>query len=174
FLIDPTLVLYLLPAEVPLGKATVTLTRDDGLTRSAPLTVSAVAPALSTTNSSGLASGSVLRVSPEGEDSWGDIATNDENGATVPVPIDLSNIPGHVYLVVNGTGFRNRADLEQVQVAVSGHTLNPVFAGPMDGVPGMDQLRFELFPYLREVQGDIQLSIKVDGQSSNTVTFRVQ
>lgn len=164
FLVDPTLVLYLIPAEVPLGKATVTLTRADGLTRAGDLTVANVAPALSTINANGLVSGGVLWVSPEGEETWGDVTA----------PIDLSNINGHVYLVVNGTGFRNRTDLEHVVVKLSGHTVTPVSAGAMASIPGMDQIRFELLPYLREVQGDIQLTIEVDGQASNTATFRVQ
>ena len=174
FLIDPTLVLYLIPPEVPLGKAKVTLTRDDGQTRSAPLVVANVAPALSPASSSGVAFGSVLWVSPDGQESWGNISTTDENGATVPLPIDLSNLSGHAYLVVTGTGFRNRAALTDVQVNLSGRTATPTFAGPMDSIPGMDQLRFELTQNLRDLPGDIRLSITVEGQTSNTVTFRVK
>ncbi|MCC7496309.1 MAG: VCBS repeat-containing protein [Bryobacterales bacterium] len=174
FLVAPSLVLYLVPAAVPAGPAAVTITRGDGRTLSAPLEIAPVAPALLAANSSGLASGSLLSVSPDGGETWSDIATTTPGGAIVPVPIDLDSISGRLYLVVNGTGFRNRAALSDVHVNLGGRSLAPAFAGPIENIPGMDQLRVELKPDLRDMHGDIPLSITLAGYTSNTVTIRLR
>lgn len=103
-------------------------------------------PALFSLNSSGLAAATAVRVSPSGQQSVVPLFQCDAIGCSA-LPVDVSGDP--VYVSLYGTGFEV-ADTgtgglrKPIQVSCGGTT--PVYVGPQNQIPGLDQINFVLKP----------------------------
>lgn len=122
----------------------------------------------------GLPAAAALRVRGDGSQVYESIARFDmQRNEFVAVPIDLSNANEQVFLILFGTGFRNRLSLNDVNVTLGNQTLAPLFAGAQGDLVGLDQVNLRLPASLRG-SGNVNLTLNVEGKTSNTVTFNVR
>ena len=77
-----------------------------------------------------------------------------------------------VYLILYGTGFRNRSSLINTLVSIGSQTAVALYAGAQGGFAGLDQLNV-LVPPSAVGTGVVNVSVTVDGVVSNTVTVRI-
>ncbi len=84
------------------------------------------------------------------------------------MPLDVSNPQEQVFLLLFGTGFRNRRDLATVNVRIGGLDGAVNFAGAQGGLVGLDQLNV-LVPRALSGRGEVELALTVEGVAANTV-----
>jgi uncharacterized protein (TIGR03437 family) len=90
----------------------------------------------------------------------------------VATPIAL-NSSATVYLSLYCTGIRNRTSLQNVTVAINGIKMSVLYAGPAPNFVGLDQINVSL-PAALQGAGLTNVTVTVDGQTSNAVTINVQ
>jgi uncharacterized protein (TIGR03437 family) len=176
FFASPTQVNFLLPPEMALGPATVTVTCGDGTISTGSINVVAVAPGLFSTNAngSGLAAALLLRVRADGSQRYEPVARFDiSQNAYVSIPLEVSVPNETVYLVLFGTGLRARSALAGISMSLSGTPLTTLYAGPSSGLVGVDQVNIGLPPTLAG-RGELSVSLIVDGRAANEVQVRVK
>jgi uncharacterized protein (TIGR03437 family) len=182
FYVSPTQVNYLIPTDAAPGWATVTTTASGNVTATGQIDIVPVAPALFTVNANSLVAADVVLVSQDGNQTYESIYQIDQNGNVAALPIDFGSETDTVYLVLYGTGIRNRSSLSAVTATI-GWALNaPItYAGPqgLDNPDGLDQVNLKLprslvsgAPPFTPITTTLQLT--VDGQPSNQVTLLIQ
>ncbi len=175
FFVSPFQVNYLVPAGSASGLAAVTVISGNGQMTAGDILITPTLPGLFTANSDGAGppAGYLLRVKSNGVQVEEPLATFDPvQGRFVPRPIDFfsasSTQPDQIYLVLFGTGIRNRASLANVEVALNGSIKAEVlYAGPQGNFVGLDQLNI-LLPQIRNTPM-ADLIVVVDGKPSNKV-----
>ncbi len=175
FFVSPFQVNYLVPAGSASGLATVTVVSGNGQTTTGEILVTPTLPGLFTANSDGAGppAGYLLRVKSNGTQVEEPLTTFDPaQGRFVPRPIDFFSVsstqPDQIYLVLFGTGIRNRGSLANVEVALNGSIKAEVlYAGPQGNFVGLDQLNI-LLPQIRNTP-TADLILVVDGKPSNKV-----
>ena len=176
FFVSPTQINYQIPPGAAPGNATVTVTASDGESASGTVGIVPVAPGLFSADASGqgVAAAVVLRVMSNGAQKFEPLFSYDESQARmIALPIDLS-LPGdEVYLILFGTGLRARSSLNAVTVRVADKDLPASFAGAQGGFSGLDQINVKL-PLTLIGRGEAEVTVKVDGHSSNTVKIRIK
>src|SRR5205807_9391579 len=117
-----------------------------------------VAPGLFTAaaNGKGPAAAQIIRVHADGSQTV-------ENASATPINLGSDT----VYLVLYGTGIRNRSSTAGVTCTINGLKLPVTYAGPQPQFPGLDQVDV-LLPAALKGAGTVEVSISVDGQASNT------
>ena len=90
----------------------------------------------------------------------------------VSTPIQLS-ANANVYLILYGTGIRNRSSLANVTANINGTNVQVLYAGPQPGFEGLDQVNLAL-PVSLSGSGEVNIVLTVDGQISNVVTVNIQ
>jgi uncharacterized protein (TIGR03437 family) len=176
FYVSPGQVNYLIPAGTAEGIATVTITSGNGTVSSGLVNIVPTMPSLfsAESNGKGLAAAYALRVKPDGSQmvefiSRIDSATN----KTIPIPIDLNSTTDQVYLVLFGTGIRNRTALTDVKVNIGDLDCPVEYAGAQGALVGLDQINVRLRPELKG-RGDVNLVLKIDPNTSNVVQINVR
>ena len=137
--------------------------------------INAIAPGLfsATSNGVGYAAANVQRVR-SGVSTFEDVARYDSaQSKFVPVPIDLGPASDNVYLVLYGTGIRNRSDLTKVQATIGGVTLPVLYAGQHCCYVGVDQINVQL-PRSLAGRGDVDVNLTVDGKTTNIIKVNVK
>ena len=86
----------------------------------------------------------------------------------VPLPIDLGPATDDVYLLLYGTGVRNRTSLTNAQANIGGVSIPLVYAGPHCCFIGVDQINVKL-PRSLAGSGDVDVALTVNGVSANIV-----
>jgi uncharacterized protein (TIGR03437 family) len=111
FFISPTQINFQIPAGMATGAAVFTVVNNNVTAATANMPVSAVAPGLFAADASGkgLASANVLRIKADGSQIYEQIGRFDASlSKFVSVPVDLGPNTDQVFLILYGTGFRNR------------------------------------------------------------------
>jgi uncharacterized protein (TIGR03437 family) len=90
----------------------------------------------------------------------------------VPTPIQL-NANATVYLILYGTGLRNRSSLSNVTANIGGTNVPVFYAGPQPSFEGLDQVNLSL-PLSLNGSGAVNIVLTVDGQTANVVTINIQ
>jgi uncharacterized protein (TIGR03437 family) len=85
----------------------------------------------------------------------------------------VRNESGAVYLVLYGTGIRNRSETAAVTCMVNGIALPVLYAGVQADFAGLDQINVPL-PQDLTANGTLNVYVKVDGQGSNVITIPMQ
>jgi uncharacterized protein (TIGR03437 family) len=181
FFVAPTQINYLLPAQTAMGIAAVTVTSGDNKISLGTLNVTDVAPGLFTANANGagVPSAVVLRVRSDGTFTYEPLASfNQQTAQWQPMPIELGPESDQVFLILYGTGFTNRRSLlngapANVAATVGGISVNVPFAGAQGSLVGVDQANVPLPRGLRG-RGEIDVSMTVDGKTTNTVRIAIQ
>jgi len=165
---------FLVPAGTANGTATVTITASDGSQSAGDITIATVSPGMFTMNANGVGAvaGQALRVRGTAQ-TYETIATlNTSTNRWATKPIDLGPATDQVYLILFGTGFRNRSALANVAVTVGGTACSVSFAGKQGGLVGVDQINC-LLPRSLAGRGEVDVVTTVDGQNANTVKVNI-
>src|SRR5262249_28595748 len=138
--------------------------------------ISAVAPGIFTADSSGrgLPAANLLRVKGNGSQEYEPVARYDgAQNKWVAVPIDLGPASEQVYLILYGTGVRNRSSLQAVMAKIGGANSQVLSAGAQGGYVGLDQINLSL-PRELAGRGDVDVILTVGGQPANTVRVNMK
>jgi uncharacterized protein (TIGR03437 family) len=131
------------PPGTATGIATLTVNNNLGAISSGSMTVTRTAPGIFTANTSGqgLAAAQIFRVKGDGTQGFEEIVQYDPAQMKfVPIPIDLGPATDQVFLVLYGTGIRNRSALAGVTATIGGAPASVGYAGPAPGFIGLDQV----------------------------------
>jgi uncharacterized protein (TIGR03437 family) len=90
----------------------------------------------------------------------------------VAQPIHLGTT-GQAVLILYGTGIRGFTSLDNVRCTVGGISAPILYAGPQNTFAGLDQVNVQL-PAELAGRGEVDVTLWVDGQLSNTVTVSFQ
>ncbi|MFN6204661.1 MAG: hypothetical protein ACK496_19605, partial [Acidobacteriota bacterium] len=174
FYVSPQQVNYLVPPGTATGNATVTTNVDGATVATGSVTVTGVAPSVFSANSSGrdVAAALAIRVRNQVQTIEEVALFNAAEQRFVPRPIDLGPEGDRVFLALFGTGIRGRSALSAVTIRIGTLEIRPEFAGAQQDFAGLDQVNFEIPRSLRG-QGDLTITLVVDGQTSNPVTIRI-
>lgn len=175
FFVSQFQVNYQVPTGMAPGVATVTVTSADGQITTGVILITPTLPGLFTANSDGVGAptGYVLRVKTNGAQIEEPLTTYDAaQGRFVPRPIDFySDSPtqaDQIYLVLFGTGVRNRSSLTDVEAALDGSIKAEVLYAAAQGFyVGLDQINLKL-PLIAN-RPTASLVVVVDGKPSNPV-----
>lgn len=143
--VSPSQVNLLLPEGLATGQATFTLSRAGAPVFTLKAMIAPVAPGLFTVSGDGRGP-AAAQVQREGET---------------------------IYLVLYGTGIRNRASVATVSCVVGGQAGTVLYAGKQADMPGLDQVNV-LVPAALRGAGEVPVVVTVDGQQSNTVTVSLR
>ncbi|NOT59270.1 MAG: hypothetical protein HOP19_03495, partial [Acidobacteria bacterium] len=177
FFVSPTQINYLIPSGTALGTATVKVMAGTVLKGQGTATIAAVAPGVFAINASGsgLVAGVVLRI-PAGSavPAYEALARWDATqNRHVAMPVDLGLATDQVFLVLFGTGWRGRTNLNNVSVTVGGTPVTVGFAGAASGLVGVDQLNLSL-PRTLIGRGEVDIATLVDGKAANAVKVTIK
>ena len=176
FFVSPSQINLLMPAGLANGAATVTVTSGDGAVSIGATVLATVAPGLFTANANGqgVASGVALRVRGETQ-TFEPIAQFDSaQNRFAPLPIDPGPEGDQVYLILFGTGFRNRSALAAVSLTASGTAIPGLYAGEAPGLFGLDQVNAGPLPRSLAGRGEVNVVLTVDGRTANTAIASVR
>jgi len=118
----------------------------------------------------GLAAANVV-AARNGEQTFRNTLQADAAGNLSPVPIDLGSGDQQTYLILYGTGIRNHSG--PVTAMLGNTAVTAAFAGPQGTFAGEDQINLEL-PELLRGAGLVDVTLMVDGQTTNAVKIRIQ
>ena len=160
YLVSPDQINFVIPAATAPGAATVTVTNVNPIASAAAvvpirITIASVAPGL-------FSAVQILRVRADGSQAVETVST---------APIQLGADP--VYLILYGTGVRNRSSLANVTATIGGRNVPAAYAGPQPDFPGLDQLDVLVPPTLNGA-GKVPVTITADGQVSNVIMLTFQ
>ena len=176
FYVSPGQVNYQVPYGTTLGSANVTITSSDGKTSNGSIQISSIAPGIfsATSDGAGWAAANIQRVKADGSQVVEPVVRYDtQQNKFVPVPINLSNANELAYLVLYGTGIRNRNSLMNVTAKIAGLDMPVEYAGPHCCFVGVDQINIKL-PLVLRGRGEIPVVLSVDGKVANTVLVNFQ
>ena len=177
FYVAPLQINYLVPTEVALGPALVTIqTPTSEITGGGMIEVTPVTPGLFTANAngSGVAAAVVQRVLVDNSQRYEQIAQFDPaQNKVVSLPIDFGEEGEEVYLVLFGTGLRNRLALATVRATVGTQDIEILYAGAQGGYVGLDQLNLKL-PRTLAGKGEVDLQLHIEGRPANTVRINLK
>jgi uncharacterized protein (TIGR03437 family) len=176
FFVSPNQINYVVPAGTAPGAAQVLVRAGDNITGVDAINVTIVAPAFFSANANGqgVVAGVALRVKADGTQVFEPLAEFDAaQGRFVPVPLELGASTEEVFLILFGTGLRNRSDLSNVRVRVGGVESPVLYAGVTPGFVGLDQLNLQL-PRSLAGRGVADIVMTVDGRQSNAVQVTIK
>ncbi|MEO6724507.1 MAG: DUF1800 family protein, partial [Blastocatellia bacterium] len=170
FFISPTQINFQIPAGTATGATVLTVVNNNANAATANMPVSSVAPGLFTADASGmgLASANVLRIKADGTQTYEPIGRFDSSLLKfVSLPVDLGPNTDQVFLILYGTGFRNRQNANLVKATIGGVNAEVQFAGPQGNFAGLDQMNVRI---PRDAgSGELDVVVSFDGQTSNAV-----
>lgn len=176
FFVSPTQINYQVPIGASVGEASVTIKQGETIVAAGKLQIAPVAPGLFTADASsrGIAVATALRVRADGSQSYEPIAQfNPTTSRYELLPIDLGPETDQVFLVVFGTGFRNRSALSAVVANLGGINAEVLFAGAQGDLVGVDQVNIRI-PRSLAGRTPIDLLLSVDGITANTVSLGIK
>lgn len=171
FYASPTQINFQVPVGTAAGPATVTV-QTNGVTRAiAKAQVEPTAPAIFTQNSDGrgVPAALLVRIAPDGTTRSDPVfSCGATPGSCQPLPLDLGPAEDRIYLLLFGTGIRNRTSLTGVSITVGGMNFPIDYAGPQGQFVGLDQVNVPLSHALAG-RGAVDIVLAVDSKPGNTV-----
>ena len=171
--VSPSQINFVVPSGSAPGPATFTIVNG---TASFPTagTIHSVAPTLFSMSGDGrgVAAANAIAV-PAGSQLQSPVSVFQcAASGCVSTPIQLS-ANTTVYLVLYGTGIRNRSSLANVTANISGMNVPVLYAGSQSSFAGLDQVNLAL-PLSLSGSGEVNIVLSVDGQTANVVTINIQ
>lgn len=176
FFVSPTQVNYQIPTGTMTGPAGVLVTTSNGTLFTGAVNITDVAPGLFSADArgQGLAAAVVLRIRADGTQSFEPVARFDGGlNGFFAIPIDLSRETDQVFLLLYGTGIRQRSALTNVNVKIGGIDAPVEYAGAQGDFAGLDQLNVRL-PRSLAGRGGVEVMLTVDGQLANVVRVHIR
>lgn len=174
FFVSPGQINFLIPAGTAVGNANLQVfSQTTAPIADGRVIIAATAPALfaANANGQGVAAAVVLRVKPDNSQSFEPVARFDAaQNRIVPVPIDFGPETDKLFLLLYGTGIRGRTALSAVALKLGDITVPVSFAGPVEGLSGLDQINAELSRTLIG-KGEVTASLTVGAAPANAVTL---
>ncbi|MFN0122497.1 MAG: choice-of-anchor V domain-containing protein [Blastocatellia bacterium] len=170
FFVSPTQVNYVVPAGTALGVATVTIMAGDNTISGGSIQVSRTGPGIFTLNGagSGAPAGYIIRVRDNQQ--LTEPLAQLSNGVWSTLPIDLGPDTDQLFLVLFGTGFRNRQALTGVTATIGGTASEVLFADAHSVFVGVDQINLRI---PRTVTRDeIDVILTAEGVAGNAIRLR--
>lgn len=168
YLVSPGQINFVIPSGTAPGAAVIAVTNSNAPAGAGvvpiQINIASVAPGLFTAsaNGKGLAAAQIIRVRADGTQTL-------ENVSAAPINIGSDTL----YLVLYGTGIRNRKSDASVTCAINGQNLPVAYAGSQSQFPGLDQVDV-LLPSSLKGAGQVNVTLTVDGEVSNTATLTFQ
>jgi uncharacterized protein (TIGR03437 family) len=172
--VSPTQINFLVPDGTAAGAAQFVVANGSS-SQTFSGTVTVVDPTLFSLNGSGtgVAAATAIRTQVNDPQAQSPVPVFQCTGDTcVAVPIDLG-VDAPVYLTLYGTGIRGRSALANVSVTIGGVAVATQYAGPTPNFTGLDQVNVPL-PLSLRGKGLVNVTVTVDGQTSNAVTIDIQ
>ncbi len=174
FYISPSQLNVLIPSGTSAGTATITALQSGTAVASGTVTVANVAPGLFSANAdaTGVVAGYIQRLKSDGSQSIEAILTYDTTAKKyITSAIDFGAASDQLYLIIFGTGFRSRSSLGGVTCDLGGVGASIDYAGPQNFYAGLDQVNL-LLPRTLAGKGEVNINLRVDGLTANTVTVK--
>ncbi|MBL8207984.1 MAG: IPT/TIG domain-containing protein, partial [Blastocatellia bacterium] len=176
FYVSPTQINYQIPAGTAEGIAIVTITNSNGMRTDGVIQVMKTAPGLFAADASGkgLAAANVVRVQADGSQVIEPVGQFDPEKQTyVATLIDWRLESEKVYLVLYGTGIRNRTHWQKVTVKIDGVEAPVEYSGAQGTYLGLDQINV-LLPRSLAGKGDVSIEVWVEGMPANPVQVKMR
>jgi len=176
YYVSATQINFLVPAGLPSGGATVTVTGAAGSKAISHMNIAQVAPSLFTADATGKGPPAAVALSYDSGATPKNLpvfACSGTPTVCTAAPIDLGSASNTVYLELYGTGIRGRSGLAGVSVTLGSATLNVSYAGPQGAYSGLDQVNVVLARSLAG-QGQLPLQLTVDGVPANPVLVNIK
>jgi uncharacterized protein (TIGR03437 family) len=176
FFVSPTQVNYQIPTGTAAGAATVTIASGDGTVSTGVALINAVAPSLFAANGNGqgAAAALALRIKPDGAQSYEPVAQFDAaQNKFVARPLDLGPETEQVFLILFGTGIRQRSSLSSVITTIGGAYAQVSFAEAQPGLVGVDQVNV-LVPRSLAGRGEVDVLLTVEAQMANAARVNIK
>jgi uncharacterized protein (TIGR03437 family) len=166
FFVSPTQVNFQIPASAASGLATVTVRSQAGRTSQSVIEIVETAPSLFSADASGqgFAAGVLMRVKGDNV-SYEPLTKYDHTqNAHQAIPIRFGSEDEQLFLILFGTGLRNRNGAVTARL---GNTDLPVlYAGAQGEMAGLDQLNLAI-PRTLIGSGEVELSVIADEKAAN-------
>lgn len=172
FFVSPNQINYQIPPGAANGIAMVSVSSG----AAGIMEIASVAPGLFSANANGqgVAAAVVLRVRADGAQQFESVAQFDAGqNRFVAKPIDVSNLAEQVFLILFGSGMRNRSSLTNVAARIGGVGTEVLFVGAQGGFVGLDQCNLRL-PNTLAGRGEVDVILTVDGKAANTVKVNIE
>lgn len=176
FFVSPSQINFLIPLGTANGAANINVVRGETISATGTVQIVTVAPGLfaANANGQGVAAAVALRVKSDNSQSSEPVAEfNVAQNRFVARPIDLGDASDQVFLILFGTGLRNRSSLAEVTATVGGITAEVSFAGAQGDFAGLDQANLRL-PRSLSGRGEVDVVLLVDGKPANTVKVTIR
>jgi uncharacterized protein (TIGR03437 family) len=154
----------------------VTVTSGDGTVSTGLALVKAVAPSLFTANGNGqgVAAAVAVRVKADGSQQLEPVAQFDvAQNRFIARPLDLGPETEQVFLILFGTGIRQRSSLSAVIATIGGAYAEVSFAGAQGDFAGLDQVNVRV-PRSLAGRGEIDVLLTVEAQMANAVRVNIK
>jgi uncharacterized protein (TIGR03437 family) len=175
FFVSPGQINFQIPPGSAVGAATITVTNSQSGTATGTMQLAAVAPGVFTANATGqgVAAAVALRVRGDGSQSFEPVSRFDTAlNRFVSIPIDLGPATDQVFLLLFGTGVRNRSALAAVTTTIGGETAEVSYAGIQSDFVGLDQINARISRSLAG-RGEVDVVFSADGRMANTVRINI-
>lgn len=176
FFISPNQVNFLMPAGTAPGAATVTVINNAGTNSIGVVRNDLVAPGLFGANADGQGAPAavLLRVAADGSQRTEPVAHFDPaQQRFVPTAIDLGPEGEQIFLILFGTGLRNRSTLAAVKVKIGGIDAPVLYAGPQGSFVGLDQINVSI-PRSLAGRGETEIVVTADGRMANPLKISIK
>jgi uncharacterized protein (TIGR03437 family) len=170
FFVSPQQINYLIPAGTATGAAQVNISSG----AAGVIEITNTAPGLfaANANGQGIAAALALRVRADGSLSYEPVARLD-GGGFVAAPIDLGPESDQVFLILYGTGLRQRSSQGAVSCRLGSVTSEVLFAAAAPDFTGLDQVNVRISRSLAG-RGEVSVEMNVDGRSANVVRVNIR
>ncbi len=171
FFVSPGQINFTIPDAAQIGAAYLVVRANDRVAGVTQVAIAPVLPGLFSANADGqgVAAGVALRIDAAGRQSFDVIAALGAGNRFTHAPIDLGPAVDQVYLILYGSGFRNRSGLSSVSVRIGGVDVPVIYAGPAPGFVGLDQLNLGPLPRSLAGRGIAEILLTVDNRLANAV-----
>jgi len=174
FAVTPGQANFLVPSAVANGWGFLTVIRANGNRSDELIRIAPVAPGLFTANADGQGAPAAVALRFSGSQQTYESVTRFDGAQNkfVAAPIDPGPAGDQVYLLLFGTGLRERSSLDKVTVKIGGVDAPVSYAGEQ-GAAGLDQVNVGL-PRSLAGRGEVDVVLMVDGQIANTVRINIK
>jgi uncharacterized protein (TIGR03437 family) len=172
--VSPSQLNFVVPSGSATGLATFTIANGNASLTTTGM-IQSVAPTLFSMNGDGrgVAAANALVVSAANPQLQSPVSVFQcVASGCVPTPIQLS-ANTTVYLILYGTGIRNRSSLANVTATIGGTNVPVLYAGVQPSFDGLDQVNLTL-PLSLTGSGAVNVVLTVDGQTANVVAINIQ
>ncbi|HEX9000168.1 MAG TPA: hypothetical protein VGB07_09745, partial [Blastocatellia bacterium] len=175
FFVSPGQINFQIPPGTAVGAATITVINDQSGTAAGTMQIAAVSPGLFTANASGqgVAAAVALRVRGDGSQSFEPVSRFDAaQNQFVSIPIELGPETDQIFLLLFGTGLRNRSALTAVMATIGGESSEVSYAGAQSDFVGLDQINVRV-PRSLAGRGEVDVVLTADARTANTVRINI-